>query len=321
MKNDKKVAIVITHYNQEKYLPELLKSIEGQTYENWVILFYDCCSHKSADHDNEIDRFRKLIFHHISSDSKVCVVRNNESAPIGTNRYLAVKRAIEIFAPDYVAIVDADDVWLEDKLDLQMPLFEYDSQVKMVFSDCYYLIGRKDIKQVDDYPVFTIDENYMQGLRTFHRNYPSPKRQKDVFVKLLTKYNFAPCPTLMFEVKAWKKLIRSTGYTSAEDYDWLLKFARYHRVDWCKEPLAYYRLHPSQLSRQSPARCTWEERDVVRIWFKLLRTEKESLWLLSKIYIHLLWLSCKYKIKRGMESRERTKRIAEIIRKRGKGKL
>ena len=299
---NKKVAIVITHYNQERYLPELLRSIAGQTYDNWTITLWDCCSRPEAIHLNEIARFRKLVQEVIPRyEERVTVARNWMLDPVGRNRYLSVKTAIEIQDPDYVAIVDADDKWMTDKLDLQVPLFLWDDKVKMVFSDCYYLAGKEIAVQHNDYPVFTMDEDYVQLCRTFHDKYPPPKNQKDVFQTLLTKRNFMPCPTLMFDAKVWMKLITPTDYTSAEDYDWTLKFARHHRVDWCKEPLAYYRLHPDQVTRKTPAICTLDEIKVVLGWLKILKDNKENLILRWNAWFHLCWLWVKYLVKKRKE--------------------
>lgn len=311
----KKVAVVITHYNHEKYLPELLESINHQTYENWCLVVHDCCSRKTADPGDEIERLRKLVRQYIPADHQVYISRHPELAPIGVNRYEAVRQAGIIFEPDLVAVVDGDDVWVEDKLDLQVPLFKWDDRTKLVFSDCYYLAGQNVDEFTGHHAVHATTEQFQVLKRTFHDKYPPPEKSKDAFVKLLTNGNFMPCPTLMFDMQAWKKLIRPLNYTSAEDYDWVLRFARHHDVDWVKEPLAYYRLHPQQLTRRSPAHCTWEEMQVLQAWNEILTQEGEPWQLLVKLRLHQTWVAMKYYYKGRVEDNARAKGIAQTLQK------
>ena len=89
------IDILLATYNGEKYLPELLSSLEQQTYTDWKLIIIDDCSK-----DKTID-----ILHSFKETSK---------------------HSIEIFAlakkstSDYIAFCDQDDVWLPNKLETCM---------------------------------------------------------------------------------------------------------------------------------------------------------------------------------------------------------
>ena len=95
-----------------------------------------------------------------------------------------------------------------------------------------------------------------------------------------------PCPTLMFEREALKEVIGNPmAYTSAEDYDWIIKMTQKYKCDYVPEPLAFYRIHKEQLTNNTPVRCTMEEIDVFKRFIKYLPRRKSLQ--------HLFWLYCK----------------------------
>lgn len=281
-----KVSIVITHYNQERTLPALLRSVKAQTFGGWKVLFYDCYS-RYRDYES-------ILARHFTQDQYMTAGALSVR-PIGRNRYDAVMGAISWQKPDYVAIVDADDVWEPDKLALQLDCFRKDENARLVFSDCRYLVAeRQVVQQVDDCPAWIDDVELIAGDRTFSQKYPPPRNMKNAYWWLLTRHNFMPCPTLMFEANAWRELVESTPYTSAEDYDWVLRMAKKYPVAYVPKPLAWYRIHEGQVTQRTPAVCTWEEIDVVRLnMVGLGRIGKSKLarlfWHLAVLYMKLFY--------------------------------
>ena len=113
--NQPLVEILMSTYNGEKYLSALLDSICCQTYGNWRMLIRDDISH---DKTLEIildykklypDRF--LIFDNADNN---CVLNLGPSLSFG--------RLLETSTADYIAFCDQDDVWMPDKLELQMKI-------------------------------------------------------------------------------------------------------------------------------------------------------------------------------------------------------
>ena len=94
-------------YNGEMYLREAIDSVYAQTYQNWEIIFWD---NASTDATQGIAR---------SYNEKLKYFRSKETTILGKARVEATKQV----NGDYIAFLDADDVWLENKLEKQVALF------------------------------------------------------------------------------------------------------------------------------------------------------------------------------------------------------
>ena len=103
------IDILLATYNGEKYLPELLSSLEQQTYTDWKLIIIDDCSK-----DKTID-----VLHSFQETSKHSVEIFVNSKPVGCgkdNFFALAKKSTS----DYIAFCDQDDVWLPNKLETCM---------------------------------------------------------------------------------------------------------------------------------------------------------------------------------------------------------
>jgi len=284
--NDK-IAVVVSCFNHQDFIDDLMKSIINQIYQNFHVIFWDNCSS-----DNSLNIAMNYAKNQLKD--KMSIYSTNalligKTLPIGIARFMMVNKCFSDEF-DYIAIVDADDIWTENKLEKQLEIFKSNNDIKLVFSDCYYLHWEKKMIPIENYPIMYEEKDYSKILEyTFHDKYPP--LMDNLFFNLLSKYNFMPCPTLMFERKALQEVIGNPmHYSAAEDYDWILKMTAKYKCSYVKEPLAYYRIHSNQLTTKTPARCTMEEIDVVKraMDFKKL-TRKEN----RKVRLHLIILYMK----------------------------
>jgi len=297
MKNNPKVAVAINCFNHERFIAECVQSVINQTYTNWRIFFYD---------SNSTDRSREIAYDY-QKDYGVEKFRldkpiGDKILPIGLSRYYNVMSALQDKDVEYVAIMDADDYWDKEKLERQLIAFDLKPNSSICFTDANYLHWKKGWCQIDNYPAFYENDLYTKVVTgTFHDKYPVI-RSNDPFIDILTRYNFMPCLTLMFKANDLRTVIgQPTHYTSAEDYDWILKvLAKYNNFAYSDYALAYYRIHSDQITSKTPARCTAEEIDVVKraMYFRDL-TKKEK----RKVYRHIFYLYCKLIYKEIVEWR------------------
>ena len=125
------VSIIVNCFNGEKYLRETLDSVITQTYKNWEIIFWD---NQSSDISAEIFKSyqdSRLKYYLAPSHTKILYEARN----------YALKKA----TGDFIAFLDADDYWLPDKLEKQIPLFN-DSEVGLVYGNLWYLLNEKKKK-------------------------------------------------------------------------------------------------------------------------------------------------------------------------------
>lgn len=99
------VSIVIPVYNAEKFLERTIRSIIGQSFENWEILLVDDCSG---------DRSREIMQRYESH--KIHCFYCEENAGPANARNVGLKHA----RGRYLAFVDSDDLWEQDKLKRQL---------------------------------------------------------------------------------------------------------------------------------------------------------------------------------------------------------
>ena len=122
------VSIIINCFNGEEYLREALDSVIIQTYKNWEIIFWD---NQSTDTSAEIFKSyqdSRLKYYLAPSHTKIL--------------YEARNYALKKVTGDFIALLDADDYWLPDKLEKQMPLFN-DPKVGLVYGNLWYLLKKK----------------------------------------------------------------------------------------------------------------------------------------------------------------------------------
>ena len=103
------VSIIINCYNGETYLHESIKSVLAQTYKNWEIIFWD---NKSTDKSEEI--FKSY------NDKRFRYFLADEHTSLYKARNLAIKKS----KGELISFIDTDDLWVKNKLELQVPLFK-----------------------------------------------------------------------------------------------------------------------------------------------------------------------------------------------------
>lgn len=123
---EKKVAVVLSTYNGEKYLKEQLNSIINQTYKNIEIVVRD---------DGSQDGTVKIIEEY---------QKNNKNIKLTTGDNLGFIRSffelLKIADADYYAYADQDDIWMENKIELAVNELNKldDNKPNMVFGNSDY---------------------------------------------------------------------------------------------------------------------------------------------------------------------------------------
>ena len=98
------VSVILNCYNGEKYLKEAIDSVYAQSYVNWEIIVWD---NVSSDKSAQIA---------LSYNSKLKYFCAEKHTPLGHARKLAVG----VSNGEYLAFIDADDIWFPNKLEIQL---------------------------------------------------------------------------------------------------------------------------------------------------------------------------------------------------------
>ncbi len=104
---DPLVSVIMPVYNSEKFLDESIRSVIGQTYENWELIIVD-----DASTDNSILLAQKYA----QSEDRIKVYMNDINLGVAATR----NKAVNFSKGEWVAFLDSDDIWLPHKLQTQM---------------------------------------------------------------------------------------------------------------------------------------------------------------------------------------------------------
>lgn len=133
MTSSPEVSVVIPAYNAEATLPRVLKSVLDQTFTDIEVLVID---DGSTDRTPEIARS--------IGDPVRCIVQTNSGVSAARNKGIDAARG------RYIALLDADDIWHEDKLSKQIASLEVDPDAMGSYVGVTKVSERGDF--IDDMP-------------------------------------------------------------------------------------------------------------------------------------------------------------------------
>lgn len=212
------VTVVIANHNYEKYLPKAIESVIYQTHKCQIkICVYDDGS-KEGSLDEIIDNYGKLI----------TVYRNAESyGPSVARNYIIEKHINET---DFFAILDADDFWLDGKLQKSIDIMLKNQDVGMVYTDNYLL----------------------------HNNVTKREFRESFSLMRLLEQNYIHSGSVI-RADAFRKVgLYREDMRTAEDWDLWLRIAKVYHIRHIPLPLVVALVH-NENSTNSVSREVWQE--------------------------------------------------------------
>ena len=103
------VSVVIPNFNGERFVERTLQSVLRQTYQRFEIIVADDCS---------TDASPALIEAYCEKDPRIRLIRLPKNGGVSGARNAGIREA----RGDYIALLDNDDTWTEDKLERQVRL-------------------------------------------------------------------------------------------------------------------------------------------------------------------------------------------------------
>ena len=204
-------------YNASRYIGEAIDSVIKQTYANWELLIID---------DGSTDTTAVIAKQYVAQDSRVHYLyqRNAKQGRARNNGIAHAKGSL-------IAFLDADDLWLSHKLQVQITALQ-ETKVDLVFSESY---------------VFQQHYNPAQAHEILLGG--SGRYEGPASIAELAKHNLIPILTVLVDKN---RLLQAGGFEEStiiqygEDYHLWLKLLLQGAVFLgLKEPLAAYRLSPT----------------------------------------------------------------------------
>ena len=116
------VSIIVPVYNAANYIEKTIEMVRAQTFSDWELLLVD-----DASLDNSVEIIENFLQKY--PDSRIILLKNKKNEGAAFSRNQGTKAA----KGRYIAFLDADDIWLSDKLEKQLS-FMKDKEAGFVFT-------------------------------------------------------------------------------------------------------------------------------------------------------------------------------------------
>ena len=202
------VSVIIHTYNNEKFIAETVESVLNQTYKDYEIIIVDDGS-VDGTRDALIPYMQKIRYHY------------KENGGIAS----AKNAGISLSETEFVAFLDHDDLWVPDKLQLQMEHFNENPQIGLVYAKYTSFRDGKELR--------TKPEKGYSGW---------------IFKELLSK-SFIQTSTVVVK----RECLDAVGpydetFSLGDEYDMFLRIAQKFQCGFVDKGLTRYRVHDTNAS-------------------------------------------------------------------------
>ena len=108
------VSVIIPYYKKKKFIVKSVESVINQTYKNIeIIIIYD------NESNTELDYIKNLE----NKDVRINLIINKKNIGAGESR----NKGIKFSKGKYIAFLDADDIWVKNKIEKQLFFMQKDN--------------------------------------------------------------------------------------------------------------------------------------------------------------------------------------------------
>lgn len=221
-------------YNSSEFISESIDSVLHQTYQNWELIVID---------DHSTDNTVAIVKDYCSTDSRITLLTSESNNGVAATRNIGLQAA----KGTYIAFLDSDDLWLPDKLMIQLSFMEK-NQIAFCFSS---------------YERFDSESNGKLAVV----NAPEVLMADDVLTNTVIG-----CLTVMVN-KGIVGDFRMPLIKHMEDNaTWYTILSRGYKAYGLQTVLAKYRVHQNSLT-QNKIRAAYEQWQVYRNYFSFDRIQ------------------------------------------------
>lgn len=213
MINQKKaiISVIMPVYNGEQYIEAAIQSVLAQSYSGFEFIIID---------DGSIDNTATLVKKYLSDKRIRYYYQSNAGISEARNK------GLELSLCEYVAFIDCDDVWMPQKLELQLEALINAPDIALIYNNVTY-IDEED--RIIGHQKYSVQENFYKEmlLQNYVDNGSVPLIKKECFDKV--------------------------GYfnpnISGEDWDMWIRIAKEYKLLGINEYLVKYRIYPKSMSK------------------------------------------------------------------------
>ncbi len=208
---ENKVSVIMPAYNASLYIEKAILSVEKQNYTNIEIIIINDCS---TDNTEEIihnlqEIYDNIVYLKTETNSGVAKARN---------------QGLSIATGQYIAFLDSDDIWLENKIQTQLQIFKDYKNIPFTYSAIHTINDQDQIIK------------------------KAKKIKTKATYKMLLKNTYVATSTVIIDRKVTGDFLMPLR-KSAEDYSlWLTLLKKFGTAIGTNEVLVNYRKTSNSLS-------------------------------------------------------------------------
>lgn len=205
-----KISIVMPAFNAEKFIQTSIESIISQTYQNFELLIIN---DGSSDNTLEIiEKFKK-------QDERIILI-NRKKSDLATS----LNQGISLCKGQYIARMDADDIAIPERLNVQLNFLVNNPSIDLVASNVIFFTNNK-----------------VAGVSDF-------RLHKTKKLKFYLNTIGLPHPTWMARSNFYRRFNYDSKVNTVEDQDLLMRAEQSCKFYLLKDPLLFYRVHKENSS-------------------------------------------------------------------------
>jgi glycosyltransferase involved in cell wall biosynthesis len=216
------VDIVIPAFNAEHYINQTLESIalQGNLVHSIIVV-----------NDGSTDQTAQIVEAFTKKHPRLSIkLINQNNAGLANAR----NKGIQHTTAPYIALLDADDIWLNGKLEQQLEVFNASSEPSLgVVYTGYELIDENSLLISNDVGII------------------KPQARGDVRSKLLTgNFISGSGSSVLIKAEVFKEVgLFDESLRASEDWDMWLRIAQQFYFDFVDLPLVQIRVHQSNMQK------------------------------------------------------------------------
>ena len=227
--SDPLVSVIIPSYNRYNYLINAVESVLKQDYKNFEIIVVN-------DGSEQKEYYEKKFSSEVKQLDLNPGLKNIYGFPTDAVR----NKGVEIADGKYLAFLDDDDIWMKEKLSLQVELLE---NCKYKFSSTEGYFGEGVFNSNKQYPLYNSDRFYKKIKKRYkkteyYKKFQYPEVWNFEFISI---HNCIITSSVMVEKDLFKNIGGFRGLPNGEgDYDCWLSLLKLTDLIYLDKPLFYY---------------------------------------------------------------------------------
>lgn len=252
------VDVVIPAYNAETFITKTLESVAKQSYSIQSVIVVN---------DGSTDGTQACVNQFAQSFPHLNIILiNQENTGLSAARNAGIRNC----RADYIALLDADDLWNPEKLSNQVKLFSNSPMNHLGVVYCAYLLINEQDQLLPSTPKSVI----------------APKLRGNVHHKLLLgNFISGSGSSVLIKRSVFDEIgLFDEDLRACEDWDMWIRIAKKYQFDFTHDPLVSIRVHQNNMQKDTMRMLSAE----LMVLNKFIECGEENTFLLWKIRTYLM---------------------------------